>query len=193
MDNQNSCNVRKEFIRILIERVQGQMVNPQREEPPEPEKVSPKVKFEVEDMLNNPYMNRDEVPLAMDIFKPVVPEDTELPVIVYIHGGGLVLGDRRMSRPYGRALASRGYLVFSIEYRLAPRANACEQLDDVCAGMDYIGRRLVEFNVDFTRVFLTAESAGAYLAIYVAAMKNSRKLQETHLQFFFHHRQTHCL
>ena len=178
MDNQNSCNVRKEFIRILIERVQGQMVNPQREEPPEPEKVSPKVKFEVEDMLNNPYMNRDEVPLAMDIFRPVVPENTELPVIVYIHGGGLVLGDRRMSRPYGRALASRGYLVFSIEYRLAPRANACEQLDDVCAGMDYIGRRLVEFNVDFTRVFLTAESAGAYLAIYVAAMKNSRKLQD---------------
>lgn len=154
------------------------MVNPQREEPPEPEKVSPKVKFEVEDMLNNPYMNRDEVPLAMDIFRPVVPENTELPVIVYIHGGGLVLGDRRMSRPYGRALASRGYLVFSIEYRLAPRANACEQLDDVCAGMDYIGRRLVEFNVDFTRVFLTAESAGAYLAIYVAAMKNSRKLQD---------------
>lgn len=178
MDNQNSCNVRKEFIRILIERVQGHRVERQRVEPPEPEKVSPKVKYEVEDMLNNPYMNRDEVPLAMDIFKPVVPENTELPVIVYIHGGGLVLGDRRMSRPYGRALASRGYLVFSIEYRLAPRANACEQLDDVCAGMDYIGRRLVDFNVDFTRVFLTAESAGAYLAIYVAAMKNSKKLQE---------------
>ena len=178
MDNQNSCNVRKEFIRILIERVQGQRVKHQTGTPPEPEKVSPKVKYEVEDILNNPYMNRDEVPLAMDIFKPVVPEDTELPVIVYIHGGGLVLGDRRMSRPYGRALASRGYLVFSIEYRLAPRANACEQLDDVCAGMDYIGRRLVDFNVDFTRVFLTAESAGAYLAIYVAAMKNSKKLQK---------------
>ena len=46
----------------------------------EPEKHSPKVKYEVEDILNNPYMNRDEVPLAMDIFRPVVPEDTELPV-----------------------------------------------------------------------------------------------------------------
>ncbi|MBR2706824.1 MAG: AMP-binding protein [Mogibacterium sp.] len=178
MDNQNSCNVRRELIRILIERVQGQRVRHHSEASPEPEKVSPKVRFEVEDMLNNPYMNRDEVPLAMDIFKPVVSDDTELPVIVYIHGGGLVLGDRTMSRSYGRALASRGYLVFSIEYRLAPRANACEQLDDVCAGMDCIGRRLVDFNVDFTRVFLTAESAGAYLAIYVAAMKNSKKLQK---------------
>ena len=178
MEYQNSCNVRKEFIRILIERIQGQRFNRQKGEQPEPEVKSPKVKYEVEDMLNNPYMNRDEVPLAMDIFRPVVPEDTELPVIVYIHGGGLVLGDRKMSRSYGRTLAGRGYLVFSIEYRLAPRANACEQLDDVCAGMDYIGRRLVDFNVDFTRVFLTAESAGAYLAVYVAAMKNSKRLQE---------------
>ena len=178
MDNQIDCNLRREFIRILIERVQGERMRHAPIAPPEPEKNSPKVKYEVEDMLNNPYMNRDEVPLAMDIFKPVVPKDTELPVIVYIHGGGLVLGDRTMSRPYGRVLASRGYLVFSIEYRLAPRANACEQLDDVCAGMDYIGRRLVDFNVDFTRVFLTAESAGAYLAIYVAAMKNSKKLQD---------------
>ena len=182
MDNYNSCFgpgvVRKELIRIMIERVQGIRTRDRSDTIPEPEKKSPKVKYEVEDILNNPYMNRDEVPLAMDIFKPVVAEDKELPVIVYIHGGGLVLGDRRMSRPYGRALASRGYLVFSIEYRLAPRANACEQLDDVCAGMDYIGRRLVDFNVDFTRVFLTAESAGAYLAVYVAAMKNSKRLQD---------------
>ena len=171
--------VRKELVRILIERVQGMKTSEQlKMEISEPEKQSPKVKYEVEDILNNPYMNRDEVPLAMDIFKPVVPEETELPVIVCIHGGGLVIGDHRMSREYGRALASRGYLVFSIEYRLAPRANACEQLDDVCAGMDYVGRRLVEFNVDFWRMFLTAESAGAFLAIYVAAMKRSKKLQE---------------
>ena len=170
--------LRREVIRILIERIQGQSLKDRKGELPEPEKISPKEVYEVEDILNNPYMNREEVPLGMDIFKPVVPDNTELPVIVYIHGGGLVLGDRKMSRPYGRALARRGYLVFSIEYRLAPRANACEQLDDVCAGMDLIGRRLVDFNVDFTRVFLTAESAGAYLAIYVAAMKNSRKLQQ---------------
>ena len=183
MDHQNnrhrSCRIRKELLRMYIEHVQRQTSRRNNnKEIHEPEKQSPKAKYEVEDILNNPYMNRDEVPLAMDIFKPVVPEDTELPVIVYIHGGGLVLGDRMHYRPYGRALASRGYLVFSIEYRLAPRANACEQLDDVCAGMDYIGRRLVEFNVDFWRVFMTAESAGAFLAIYVAAMKKSKKLQE---------------
>ena len=123
-------------------------------------------------------MNRSEVPLAMDIFKPKVPEGQELPVIVIIHGGGLVTGDRKISRRFGKVLAGRGYLVFSVEYRLAPRANAAEQLDDICAGMDLVGRKIVDFDVDVTRMFLAAESAGAYLAMYVAAMKRSEKLQK---------------
>ena len=148
--------------------------NMDREEPDESEYCG---QYKVEELLNRPYMNRDEVPLAMDIFKPEMPEGTELPVIVVIHGGGLVVGDRKISRRYSKALASRGYLVFSIEYRLAPRANSAEQLDDVCAGLDLVGRELVNFDVDFSRIFLTAESAGAYLAVYAAAMKKSEKLQ----------------
>ncbi|MBQ5659012.1 MAG: alpha/beta hydrolase fold domain-containing protein, partial [Peptococcaceae bacterium] len=132
---------------------------------------------DIEEQLDNAYVNRKGVPLAMDIFKPKVDEYTELPVIVVIHGGGLVMGDRKISRKFSRMLAQKGYLVFSIEYRLVPRANVCEQLDDVCAGMDLIGRKLVDYNVDFTRMFLVSESAGAYLATYVAAMKHSEKLQ----------------
>ena len=178
--NQNDlCGaLRREVVRAALERFQGMMVQNNLETMDDSNAEDPKGIYEVEEMLNIPYMNRSEVPLAMDIFKPKISDTAELPVIVTIHGGGLVLGDRKMARKYATLLAKRGYLVFSIEYRLAPRANAAEQLDDVCAGMDLIGRRLVDFNVDFRRVFLTAESAGAYLAIYVAAMNQSKALQE---------------
>ena len=134
--------------------------------------------FKGEETLNQPYMNRQEVALAMDVFKPVTEEGRELPVIVTIHGGGLVMGDRKISRNFNRILAGHGYLVFSVEYRLAPRANCAQQLDDVCAGMDLIGRELVNYDVDFSRIFLIADSAGAYLATYVTAMRGSEKLQE---------------
>ena len=133
--------------------------------------------FEIEETLNIPYMNRHEMPLGMDIYKPLVPDSLELPVIVTLYGGGLVEGDRKTSRGYARELASRGYLVFAIEYRLVPRVDVTQQLDDVCAGMDLVGRKLVDYNVDFSRVFLTGSSAGAYLAIYVAAMKDSVRLK----------------
>jgi len=171
--------LKRELVRTLLERLQGDSLKRTIETADDGPYTDPAAVYEVEEILNNAYMNRSEIPLAMDIFKPVVPEEKELPVIVTIHGGGLVIGDRKISRKYANLLAARGYLVFSVEYRLAPRANSAEQLDDVCAGMDLVGRRLVDFNVDFTRMFLAAESAGAYLAIYVAAMKKSKALQET--------------
>ena len=169
--------IRRELIRTVIERIQGTDA-PEDMKPVFDLENIPGAIYEVKEYLNRPYMNKDEVPLAMDVFVPEVEKGTELPVIVHVHGGGLVIGDRKPARAYSHVLASRGYLVFSIEYRLAPRANVSEQLDDVCAGMDAIGSHLIDFEVDFGRIFLTAESAGGYLAVYTAAMKYSERLQK---------------
>ena len=124
------------------------------------------------------YNNRSGKDLLMDIFEPIVEKGTELPVIVNIHGGGLIGGSKNLSVGFCRQLAKRGYLVFSLEYRLIPAIRVYEQFDDVCAGMDCVGRKLVDFDVDFTRIYMVAESAGAYLATYVAAMKKSEALQK---------------
>ncbi len=124
------------------------------------------------------YKNRSGKELLMDVFSPVVEAGTELPVIINIHGGGLIDGNKNLSAGFCRQLAKRGYLVFSLEYRLIPDVRVYEQFDDVCAGMDCVGRKLVDFDVDFTRIYLVAESAGAYLATYVAAMKKSKALQD---------------
>ena len=127
---------------------------------------------------NIPYTNRSGKELLMDIFEPEVSKGTELPVIINIHGGALIMGNKDFSVGFCRQLAHRGYLVCSLEYRLIPDVRVYEQFDDVCAGMDCVGRKLVEFDVNFTRIYLVAESAGAYLATYVAAMKKSAELQK---------------
>ena len=165
--------VKRELVRAMLERTQSMNMMSMMNAFGASEPV---VYEDVEDTLNVAYVNRDEVALAMDIFKPKAA-GAELPVIVDIHGGGLFMGDRGLNRPYCRLLAHKGYLVFSLEYRLAPKADLCQQLDDVCAGMDQVGRMLVDYDVDFSRVFLVADSAGAYLAAYVSAMHGSRKLQ----------------
>ena len=112
---------------------------------------------------NIPYKNRNGKQLLMDIFEPIVDKGVELPVIINIHGGGLVMGSKDFSTGFCRQLAHRGYLVCSLEYRLIPDVRVYEQIDDVCAGMDCVGRKLVEFEVDFTRIYIAAESAGASL------------------------------
>lgn len=127
---------------------------------------------------NIQYLNRTGKKLLMDIYKPDTDDSIELPVIVNIHGGGLIMGNKNLSEGFCRLLAKKGYLVFSLEYRLIPAVKVYEQLDDVCAGMDCVGTKLVDFNVDFRRIFMVAESAGAYLATYSTAMKNSKALQD---------------
>lgn len=127
---------------------------------------------------NIPYKNRSGKQLLMDIYEPITEKGTELPVIVNIHGGGLIDGNKNLSEGFCRQLAKRGYLVFSLEYRLIPDVRVYEQFDDVCAGMDCVGKKLVDFDVDLTRIYMVAESAGAYLAAYAAAMKNSALLQK---------------
>ena len=169
---------KREVVRLALERTQGMDMTALMDMAPLGEKIEEPHYDDIKETLNIPYMNREEIPLAMDTFMPIVPDDVELPVIVTIHGGGLTLGDRGISRPFGRLLAHKGYVVCSVEYRLAPRANVVQELDDVCAGMDLVARHLVDINVDFNRIFLVAESAGAYLAAYVAAMRQSKKLQE---------------
>lgn len=125
-----------------------------------------------------PYKNRSNKELIMDIFEPIKETPEDLPVIINIHGGALIKGNKNVSVGFCRQMARRGYLVCSLEYRLVPNVRVYEQFDDVCSGMDCVGRKLVDFNVDFTRIYMVAESAGAYLATYVAAMKKSEALQQ---------------
>jgi acetyl esterase/lipase len=166
--------IKREITRAILERTQSMDFSKTMSMLGRKEPV---VYEDVKETLNVASVNRDEVALAMDIFEPADAQGKELPVILAIHGGGLFMGDRGLERPYCRLLAHKGYLVFSIEYRLAPKANLCEQLDDVCAGLDYVGSMLVNYDVDFSRIFLVADSAGAYLAAYVSAMHDSEKLQ----------------
>ena len=166
--------IKREVMRAMLERTQsmdtGKMMSAFG--PSEPV-----VYDDIEETLNVAYVNREEYALAMDIFQPKDSGKQELPVIVIVHGGGLFMGQRDLERPYCRLLAHKGYLVFSLEYRLAPKATIMQQFDDVCAGMDHVGKMLVDYDVDFSRVFLMADSAGAYLTAYVAALHDSEKLQ----------------
>ena len=72
--------LRKESVRILLERFQGDMMSKMDAVP-----IEEPVSEHIEEQLDNAYVNRKGVPLAMDIFKPKVDPDTELPVIIVIH------------------------------------------------------------------------------------------------------------
>ena len=123
-----------------------------------------------------PYMDDGMEAHRMDIYRPDGSENTVLPVIINIHGGGLIIGNKEFNRFFCAKLCALGYLVFSIEYRLIPDCMVFDQFSDVCNAFNYIQAHLCEYNGDADHIYGVADSGGAYLLTYTAAMNKCHTL-----------------
>lgn len=123
-----------------------------------------------------PYMDDGMEAHRMDIYRPDGSENTVLPVIINIHGGGLIIGNKEFNRFFCAKLSALGYLVFSIEYRLIPDCLVFDQFSDVCNAFNYIRSHLDDYNGDADRIYGVADSGGAYLLTYTAAMNKCHTL-----------------
>lgn len=113
----------------------------------------------------------------MDVFRPKDAEGV-LPVLVDLHGGGFLLGKKEVNRLFCADMAKRGFLVFCPEYPLAPEADLFAILRSLTASLDDIAGKLPEYGGDGERFFLCGDSAGAWLCVYLAALRNSPALRE---------------
>lgn len=123
-----------------------------------------------------PYMDDGIEAHRMDIYRPDGSENTVLPVIINIHGGGLIIGNKEFNRFFCAKLSALGYLVISIEYRLIPDCLVFDQFSDVCNAFNYIRSHLDDYNGDADRIYGVADSGGAYLLTYTAAMNKCHTL-----------------
>lgn len=108
------------------------------------------------------------VPLLMDTYAPA--SGGLHPAVLRVHGGGWVSG----TRAYGvypeavtALLVSRGVLVASIDYRLAPEYTWPAQRDDVDCALAFLRDHALELGIDPTRIGAIGESAGGQLVSLV--------------------------
>ena len=124
---------------------------------------------------NIPYLADTDPAHTLDVFFPADQGGT-LPVVINVHGGGLVMGNKEFNRYFCANLCKQGFLVFSIEYRLAPEVTVFRQLDDVAASVDYVDLVCGQYGGRAGEVFMVGDSAGAFLILYTAAIQRNRKL-----------------
>lgn len=104
----------------------------------------------------------------LDIYRPrYAPRP--LPVLLYIHGGGFIVCSKDTHRGIALLKAARpGYLVFNINYRLAPRHPFPAAIEDACAAYRWVVANARRFGGDPRRIVVAGESAGGNLALGVA-------------------------
>lgn len=126
---------------------------------------------------NHAYLPDGHKHHLLDVY---YPENTEgkLPVIIDVHGGGWMYGDKELNKNYCLTLAKRGNVVFNMSYRLYPEVTADEQLRDVAAALKWINENLDSFPCDRSSICLTGDSAGGMLAAFTAMLSQSEKMRE---------------
>lgn len=102
----------------------------------------------------------------LDLLVPAA--DRHAPVLLFIHGGGWSIGDKRQAAGIkAEHFAARGWAFASVNYRLVPQATVEEQAADVAAAMAYLRAHAAELGIDGNRIVLMGHSAGAHLAALV--------------------------
>jgi acetyl esterase len=93
------------------------------------------------------------------------------PVLVYLHGGGWILGSPKTHRRLGFRFAEAGYLVFNVHYRLAPEHPFPAAFDDCVAAIRWAAAHAADYGGDAARLAVGGDSAGGNLtAAAVAAL-----------------------
>lgn len=111
------------------------------------------------------------MPLAGDLYLP--KRGDVMPVVVTIHGGGWSSRSRSDMNSIAEKLVQRGYAVFNISYRFAPKFTYPAQLQDVQQALSWIVNNAKRYHFDLDRINTWGYSSGAHLAALVAGFRSS--------------------
>jgi acetyl esterase/lipase len=104
---------------------------------------------------------------SLDVYRPKEKEGDILPIIVSIHGGGWMYGDKERYQFYCMSLAQRGFAVVNYTYRLAPEFTFPAPIEDANLVFQWVMENAEKYGMDTEHIFAVGDSAGAHqLGLY---------------------------
>jgi acetyl esterase len=119
--------------------------------------------------------------LKLDVYEPGggakgAARTASRPAVIMVHGGSWEMGERSDTPRWHGWLADNGYVVFAIDYRLAPPPRWQDAPGDVKCAIGWVKRNADRYGVDPERVALMGNSAGGHLALLAAYAEDHPRL-----------------
>lgn len=142
-----------------------------------------KIPNDVERFTDLPY-GTDPKWQVLDIYRPgnSVAYQTapgKLPVIISVHGGAWIYGDKERYQFYTMSLAEHGFAVVNYTYRLAPEFKFPAGLEDLNLVVKFVIKNAEQYGLDINNIFAVGDSAGGnYLGLYSCIATNEEYAKE---------------
>lgn len=127
-----------------------------------PQKQNNTTVTEIKEIIYNNDKNRA---LHFDAFFNT--KQKQNPAVIMIHGGGWRSGNKNQMHDMARAIASKGYSCFAIEYRLSLEAKYPEGIYDIKNAIKFIKDNAIKFNVDPDKIAVLGCSSGGQMAALI--------------------------
>lgn len=111
--------------------------------------------------------------LSINIAFPEINRSQSLPVVLFIHGGGFISGDKDSKNRQLRKFAEKGFVAASAMYRLSPEYRFPSQVEDIKLAIRFLKANANRFSINPDRIIVVGASAGSYLAVMAGVTGNS--------------------
>lgn len=129
---------------------------------------------EVNDIVYDESMP-DECKLDILFDESKRPDGGKFPVVVNIHGGGWITGDKRFRRGVCIQYADDGSFVVNINYALTPKYDFPTEMRNIFSALNWVKANADKYGYDLDRMVLTGDSAGAHLSACTIVCLNNEE------------------
>ncbi|MGJ8694007.1 MAG: alpha/beta hydrolase fold domain-containing protein [Thalassotalea sp.] len=122
---------------------------------------------------NIPIGKEDGVELSINIAFPEAKTVSPRPVVILIHGGGFISGDKSSKNKQLLKLSKKGFVAASAMYRLSPDYRFPAAIEDIKLAIRFLKANAALYHINPERIIVSGSSAGSYLAVMIGVTGNS--------------------
>jgi pimeloyl-ACP methyl ester carboxylesterase len=122
--------------------------------------------------------------LKLDLYTISGDTGTQRPLVIFLHGGGLMNGDKvsRFGSRFCSAFAKTGFVTASINYRVAPNLRGAKSqfeamiraMQDARAAVRFFRKNAAVYGIDTSRIYAAGSSAGSVVALHMAFLDSAQ-------------------